>query len=161
MLFEKCSLTPPYSLRKTYQGAWRATWGQWWSAACRKQWGVAGPWRFLPVSDCTDPPWGNQWIQHNLNRIQSMQDRKKKPADLCHQPEHLLSVNLTYLVLSSIQCSSCWVTFWFFHSVKLATTTPGLKLHVLALIPSFLIASFLKSRNPRYLFYWKKGGVII
>lgn len=54
----------------------------------------------------------------------------------------------TYLTLRSIHCSSWLVMFWIFHSVKLATITPGLNEHVLAFMPSFLIASFLKSRKP-------------
>lgn len=66
----------------------------------------------------------------------------------CPLDQFVGSILGAYCVLSSIQCSSCVVMFWFLHSVRLAMMTPGLKEHVFALIPSFLIDSFLKSKKP-------------
>lgn len=140
---------------RTYRGAWRATRGQWWSDVCKRQWGVVGWWHFLPSSYCTDPPCTNQQIPLHLNQsiiaqfVLFMLDRFR--ASECFWQARVASkwpIAVAYFVLSSIQCSSCWVMFWFLHSVRFATMTPGLKEHVLALIPSFLIASFLKSRKP-------------
>lgn len=79
-LWKKCSLTSPYSLRKTYPGAWRATWGQCWCAACRKQWGVAGPWCSLPASYCTEPPCMRKPMNSTSSQPYSINARQKKKA---------------------------------------------------------------------------------
>lgn len=133
----------------TYQDVGRSTWDQCWNVACKTQLAGEVLWCCQPESYCRAPLcklkgcWSVGFSTCSRDTRTAFHWRGK-----CHQhkpsPELLAPLAWdTYTTLSAIHFSSCLVIFCNFHSVKLATKTPGLKEQVLAFMASFRMVSFL------------------